>query len=49
MNSKIWNEDISINCPGVGKGKTIKAKTIKKFLKEDLANEKSIFKKKLTL
>ena len=24
MNVKLWNEEISINCPGIGKGKKIK-------------------------
>jgi Fe-S-cluster containining protein len=47
MNSKIWSENISINCPGVGKGKVIKAKAIEKFLKEDLSNEKAIYKNRL--
>ena len=42
MNAKIWNEDISINCPGIGKGKKIKSDIIKKLLKEDSKNEKSI-------
>ena len=46
MDSKVWNEDISINCPGVGKGKIITPKAIEKFLKKDLANEKEIFKKR---
>ena len=46
MSAKVWNEDISINCPGVGKGKFIDAKKIKRFLKEDLSNEKAIFKRK---
>jgi uncharacterized protein len=44
MNSKVWNEDISINCPGVGKGKVITAKKIEKLLKEDIYNEKAILK-----
>ena len=47
MNSKIWNENISINCPGVGKGKIIKSKVIERFLKEDLDNENIIFKKRI--
>ena len=45
MNAKVWNEDIAINCPGIGKGKLIKSKTIERFLKEDLKNEDSIIKK----
>ena len=47
MNVKIWNEEISINCPGIGKGKKIKSDTIKKFLKEDYNNEKSIFRSRI--
>ena len=49
MNAKVWNKDISINCPGVGKGKIIKKKEIDKFLKEDLRNEKSIIKNRINL
>ena len=45
MNPKVWNEDIAINCPGIGKGKLIKSKKIERFLKEDLKNEDSILKK----
>ena len=46
MNSKVWNENISINCPGVGKGKIVSANKIEEFLKEDSYNEKAIFKKR---
>ena len=49
MNAKVWNKDISVNCPGIGKGKIIKQKEIEKFLKEDLRNEKSIIKNRITL
>ena len=49
MNVKVWNQDISINCPGVGKGKIIKRKEIDKLLKEDLINEKSILKNRINL
>jgi len=49
MNAKVWNQDISINCPGVNKGKIIKKKEIDKFLKEDLINEKSILKNRINL
>ena len=45
MNAKIWNEDIAINCPGIGKGKLIKSKITERFLKQDLKNEDSILKK----
>ena len=44
MYAKVWNENISINCPGIGKGKIIKYETIESLLKEDLINEKSILK-----
>jgi Fe-S-cluster containining protein len=47
MNAKIWNKNISINCPGIGKGEIIKYKIIKKLLKEDLMNEKSILKSRV--
>ena len=47
MNAKVWNKNISINCPGIGKGKIIKYKIIKKLLKEDLMNEKSILKSRV--
>ena len=47
MNSKIWNEDISINCPGIGKGNKIKSDSIKDFLKEDYKNEKLILKNRI--
>ena len=49
MNAKVWNEDISINCPGIGKGKIINQKKIDTLLKEDLKNEKSILKKRFNL
>ena len=49
MNAKVWNEDISINCPGIGKGKKIKFEKIKKFLKEDYENDKSIIKDRIIL
>jgi len=47
MNVKVWNEDVSINCPGIGKGKVITQKEIDKFLKEDLVNENAIIKKRI--
>ena len=47
MNAKVWDEDISINCPGVGKGKKINSINIEKLLKEDLENEKAILKKRI--
>ena len=48
MNTKIWNKDISVNCPGVGRGKLISQKKINKLLKEDLDNEKSILQNRIT-
>ena len=47
MNAKIWNEEIFNNCPGIGKGKKVKADIIKKFLKEDYENEKSILNNRI--
>jgi len=43
----VWNKDISVNCPGIGKGKLISQDKINKFLKEDLDNEKSILKNRV--
>ena len=39
MNAKTWNNNISKNCPGIGKGKIIKKDQILKFLKQDKDNE----------
>ena len=47
MNAKVWNENISINCPGIGKGKKVRSDIIKKFLKEDYKNEKTILKNRV--
>ena len=44
MNAKTWNNNISKNCPGIGKGKIIKKDQILKFLKQDKDNEFSILK-----
>ena len=49
MKAKVWNDDIALNCPGVGKGKLINKKEIDKFLKEDFDNEKAILKKRINL
>ena len=49
MNAKTWNEDISVNCPGVGKGNKISSKLIEKYLKEDYENEISIINDHTTL
>ena len=35
MNVKIWDNDISVNCPGIGKGKKINYTKIKKFLEDE--------------
>ena len=47
MKTKVWNEDISVNCPGVGKGKLISQKKINRLLKEDLDTEKSILQNRI--
>ena len=47
MNTKVWNKDISINCPGIGKGKLLNKKEIEKLLKEDFKNEKAILKSRI--
>ena len=47
MDAKVWNQDISVNCPGIGKGKKIKSEIIKNYLKEDYENERLIFKNKI--
>ena len=49
MNAKIWDNDISINCPGIGKGKLFKFDKINKLLKEDYENDKSILKNRANL
>ena len=48
MNAKVWNSDIAINCPGIGKGKKINSVKIKKLLKRDYENDKSILKSRIT-
>ena len=47
MNPKVWNEDISINCPGIGKGNIMKSYRIKKSLKEDSKNERLILENRI--
>ena len=47
MNAKVWNKDISVNCPGIGKGKLINKRVIEKFLREDFKNEKNILKARI--
>ena len=49
MKAKVWNNDIAVNCPGIGKGEIIKKKEIDKLLKEDFNNEKEILKKRINL
>ena len=39
MNAKIWNNQISKFCPGIGKGNIISKKLIEKKLNEDEKNE----------
>lgn len=39
MNAKMWNNEISKFCPGIGKGEIISKKSIKEKLKEDDQNE----------
>ena len=48
MNTKTWNKDISVNCPGIGKGKLMSRKKINQLLKDDLDTEKSILKNRVT-
>ncbi len=47
MNVKIWDNDISVNCPGIGKGKKINYTKIKKFLEDEEENDKSILKNRI--
>ena len=47
MNAKVWNKDISVNCPGVGEGKLFRKNEIDKLIKKDLDNEKSIQRKRI--
>ncbi len=42
METKKWNQDISKNCPGIGKGKIINKKEILKYLKKEQDNENRI-------
>ena len=42
MNSKTWNNEISKNCPGIGKGKIIKKREILKQINADYKNALSI-------
>ena len=39
MKPKIWNQDISKFCPGIGRGELYNQKTIKKIIKQDDDNE----------
>ena len=42
MNSKTWNKEISKFCPGINKGKLFTKEDIKKIIKDDDNNEKSM-------
>ena len=42
LNTKTWNNEISKNCPGVGKGKIVSKENILKQVKADYENEKEI-------
>ena len=42
MNVKIWNEEISKFCPGIGKGQTFTKKKINGIIKNDEDNENSM-------
>ncbi len=42
MDTKKWNDEISKNCPGIGKGKIISKEKILKQLKTDYENEINI-------
>ena len=42
MNTKTWNNEISKNCPGVGKGKVISKEKILEQIKADHENEINI-------
>ena len=44
MNIKTWNNDISKNCPGIGKGKIVSKDKILKTIKIDRDNEINIKK-----
>ena len=44
MNTKTWNNEISKNCPGIGKGKIISKEKILKQIKIDHLNEINIKK-----
>ena len=39
MNVKVWNNEISKFCPGIGKGNIISSKTIKENIEQDDQNE----------
>ena len=44
MNNKVWNNDISNFCPGIGKGNKISFKEINKNIKLDEDNENEMLK-----
>ena len=44
INTKKWNDEISKLCPGIGKGKIISKKKIKKIINNDDVNEENMLK-----
>ena len=44
MNSKVWNNEISNFCPGIGKGNKVDIRDIKKNIKLDKDNENQMLK-----
>jgi len=44
INTKKWNDEISKFCPGIGKGKIISKKKIKKIINNDDVNEENMLK-----
>ena len=44
MESKVWNNDISKFCPGIGKGEIISKKAIKENMDKDDLNEVNMLK-----
>ena len=49
MNTKTWNNDITKNCPGVGKGRKYTKESILKILEKDKKNEKLILENNINL
>ena len=49
MNYKTWNNDISKNCPGIGKGKLYSYKEIKNIIEKDKKNDELVIKSNISL